>query len=114
VASRATASKNSNRHIMLNVIQHGVTIANLQIRRKGSQCGFRNIGDWGEGINHVGKILALVVLSLKGFWHQKTEHKYKGSRSKKIIGGNERAGPPNLTHHKPALPCVEVGHATIN
>jgi hypothetical protein len=64
VASRATASKNSNCHAMLNAIQHGVTIADLQICRKGGQCGFRNIGDWGEGFNHVGKKLALVELSL--------------------------------------------------
>jgi hypothetical protein len=85
VASRATASKNSDRHAMLNVIQHGVTIADLQICRKGGQCGFRNIGDWGEGLNHVGKKLALVELLSKGFWHQKREHKNKGSRSKIIF-----------------------------
>jgi hypothetical protein len=59
-ASRATASKNSDRHPMLNAIQHGVTIADLQIRRKEQQCGLRNIGDWGEGLNHVEEKLALV------------------------------------------------------
>jgi hypothetical protein len=72
VASRATASKNSDHHAMLNVIQHGMTIADLQIRRKEQQCGLRNIGDWGEGLNHVGEKLALVVFLLcsrrKGFW----------------------------------------------
>ena len=52
---------------MLNAIQHGVTIADLQIRRKEQQCGLRNIGDWGEGLNHVGEKLALVVLSLRRF-----------------------------------------------
>ena len=36
-ASRATASKNSDCHAMLNVIQHGVTIADLRIRRKEQQ-----------------------------------------------------------------------------
>ena len=89
VASRATASKNSDCHAMLNAIQHGVTIADLLICRKGGQCGFRNIGDWGEGLNHVGKKLALVealvALVAKGFWHQKREHENIGSRSKKNI-----------------------------
>ena len=82
MASRATASKNSDRHAMLNAIQHGVTIADLLICRKGGQCGFRNIGDWGEGLNHVGKKLALVealvALVAKGFWHQKREHENIG------------------------------------
>ena len=52
-ASRATASKNSDRHAMLNAIQHGVVIADLQIRRKEQQCGLRNNKEWGEGLNHV-------------------------------------------------------------
>jgi hypothetical protein len=71
-ASRAMASKNSDPHAMLNAIQHGVTIANLRIQRKEQQFGLRNIRDRGEGLNHVGEKLALVVLSLcshrKGFW----------------------------------------------
>ena len=53
VASHVTASKNSDHQAMLNAIQHGVTIANLQISRKEQQCGLCNIGDWGEGLTHV-------------------------------------------------------------
>ena len=59
-ASHVTASKNSNCHAMLNAIQLGMTIPDLQICRKEQQCGLRNIGDWGEGLNHVGEKLALV------------------------------------------------------
>jgi hypothetical protein len=66
------ASKNSDRHAMLNAIQHGVTIADLRIQRKEQQCGLCNIGDWGDGLNRVGEKLALVVLSScscrKDFW----------------------------------------------
>ena len=58
-----TASKNSDHQAMLNAIQHGVTIANLQISRKEQQCGLCNIGDWGEGLTHVGEKMAPVVLS---------------------------------------------------
>ena len=83
---------------MLNAIQHGVTIANLRIRRKEQQCGLRNIGDWGEGLNHVGEKLALVAKVSGCFWHQKTEHKNKGSRSKKMAGMN---GQDPLMHHRP-------------
>jgi hypothetical protein len=67
MTSRATARKNSDRHAMLNAIQHGVTSPDLRIRRKEHQCGLCNIGDWGEGLNHVGEKLALVMLSLRRF-----------------------------------------------
>ena len=89
-ASRATASKNSDRHAMLNAIQHGVTIADLQIRRTEQQCGLRSIGDW------VGSCRALVAKVSGCFWNQKTEHKNKGSRSRNQIGGNEWTGPPTI------------------
>ena len=86
---------------MLNAIQHGVTIADLLICRKGGQCGFRNIGDWGEGLNHVGKKLALVealvALVAKGFWHQKREHENIGSRSKKNILAGMNGQDPLLS-----------------
>ena len=67
---------------MLNAIQHGVMIADLQICK---QCGLRNIGDWGEGFNHVGEKLALVSARRACFWHQKTEHENKGFPLNKII-----------------------------
>ncbi len=47
-ASCAAASKNRDRHAMLNAIQHGVMIANLQIQRKEQQCELHNIVDQGE------------------------------------------------------------------
>jgi hypothetical protein len=59
---------------MLNAIQHCVTITDLRICRKEQQCGLHNIGDWGEGFNHVDEKLALAGAC---FWHQKTEHENK-------------------------------------
>ena len=84
-ASRATASKNSDYHAMLNAIQHGVTIADLQICRKEQQCGLRNIGDWGDG----GRLIMLVknwlssVLVVPVSGTKKRSMKIKVSRSKK-------------------------------
>jgi hypothetical protein len=82
---------------MLNAIQHGMMIADLQIRRKEQQCGLCNIGDWGEGLNHVGEKMALVGVrrALVGlFLAPKNGARKKGFLLKKKIGGNEWAGPP--------------------
>ncbi len=74
---------------MLNAIQHGVTIVNLQICRKGGQCGLRNIGDWGEGLNHVGKKLALVeLLSRRVSGTKKGSTQIKVPAQKKMAGMN--------------------------
>ena len=77
---------------MLNVIQYGAMIADLQICRKEQQYGLRNIGDWGEGLNCVGEKMALISglfsFSLPKTLPPKKEHENKGSRSKKYFGGN--------------------------
>ncbi len=109
--------KKGNCHAMLNAIRHGVTIANLQIHRKEQQCGLRNIGDWGEGLNHVGEKLALVVLSLRRFLAvsgtKKWSTKIKVPAQKKNCG-NEWAGPLNGFPRKdiPSDPTLLQRHHT--
>jgi hypothetical protein len=82
---------------MLNAIQHGLTIADLRICRKRGQCGFRNIGDWGEGLNHVGKkmalIEALVALVAKESGTKKGSTKIEVPVQKNILAGMNGQDP---------------------
>ena len=84
---------------MLNVIQHGVTIANLRIQRKEQQCGLRNIGDRGEGLlNHVGTFRSdqseqYDKIQLK---HTNT---YTGIRGQECISCKSHYSSSILPHH---------------